>query len=426
MSFIRFTDLSQNSTNTDFQSTFSNTNLSGSSNLNSLSGEFEAMCRLVRMNLGEPVLTVEISNEQINSAFERSNLEYSRILSTIQIGNYFSTIMGLSREYSENDLKNILPYETFSFMRRNAKNYGIFGPTPVGGNVDIRRGYVSVTPGKQDYNIYTDLFDAETGLNLGNYVLSNSANPASVTIAKLYHNQPLSLNRGFDLWSSNNYNVLSTEMPIESYAGPNYSSYYVMPVWNDILRGQVNRQSDLVRRSNYSYNQFGNRLILLPTPKHAIKVFFEYFQDPDAFHSGMESLNHTSLSSSLTGSLSGGFDNTMDGINAFWNVPMKDINYEEMNPVSRQWIREYTIAICKELLGDIRGKYASIPLPNGDVQLNGADLVQRGIADQTRLREELKTDLEKFKKVNLMKEEAEMAQALNDQLKFFPLVIQMG
>ena len=207
----------------------------------SLSAESSEIARMVRYTLGEPTLTVEIDNSQIDSAFERANLEYSRILSTMQIGNYFSTIMGLSREYSEHDLKNILPYETFSYIRRYSKNYGIFGPNPVGGNVDVRRGYVSLTGGTQDYNIYTNLYDQQTGKTLGEYVLSHSASPASIVITKLYHEQPISMNRYFDPW--NTQIMLSNDFRVESYTMES-TQFYIMPVWNDILRGQVNRESD--------------------------------------------------------------------------------------------------------------------------------------------------------------------------------------
>lgn len=403
MSFIQFTDLSQYANDSDFTSLFSNTGLSGSTNLMSLSGEYSEIVKFVRFNLGEPVLTVEIDNNQINTAFERASLEYSRMLSMVHMSNYFSTVLGLSKDFNVNDLKVVMPGETFNYVRRYSKNYGIFGPEPVGGNVDMRRGYVSLSPGVQDYNIYTDLYDEETGLSINNYLESTSSSQKSIVITKLYHRQPLSLYRYFDPW--NTFNVLSNEFKIESYAA-NSSAFYIMPIWNDILRGQINRQSDLVRKANFSYNQFGDRLLLFPTPKNNTFVFFEYFQDPDAFN-----LKNDSASA---------------GISAAWNIPMSDITYEEMNPTARQWVREYTLALCREILGDIRSKYASIPVPNGDIQLNGSDLIQRGREDQSKLKEELRTDLEQFRKENIMEKEAKMAQSTNDQLKFFPLPIMSG
>lgn len=404
MSFTQFTDLSQYANDSDFTSLFSNTGLSGSTNLNSLSGEFSEIVKFVRFSLGEPILTAEIDNNQINVAFERASLEYSRLLSMVHMSNYFSTVLGLSRDFNDNDLKTVLPGETFNYVRRYSKNYGMFGPEPVGGNVDMRKGYVSLTGGIQDYNIYENLFDDETNLSLNNYLTSTSSSQKSIVITKLHYHQPLSLYRYFDPW--NTFNVLSNEFKIESYA-MNSSAFYIMPIWNDILRGQVNRQSDLVRKANFSYNQFGNRLLLFPTPKvDGLRVYFEYFQDPDAFN-----LQNDSASS---------------GISSIWNIPMTDITYEEMNPMSRTWVREYTLALCREILGDIRSKYASVPVPNGDIQLNGSDLIQRGREDQSKLKEELRTDLEQFRKENIMEKEAKMAQSTNDQLKFFPLPIMSG
>lgn len=421
MGFTQFYDLSQEAADTDFQSTFSNTGLPGSSDLTSLSGEFGEMVKYIRMSLGEPVLTVEISNDQIAVAYERASLEYSRILSMLQISNYISSFLGGSKSYTDNDLKNILPYETFSFIRRYAKNYGIFGPNPVGGNVDIRRGYVSLTAGVQDYNIYTNLYDNETNQTIGQYVLSNTSQPSSIVISKLYHDQPTSRYRNLDPWNSTA--LMSSDFRIESYTY-SQTSFYIMPVWNDVLRGQVLRQSDLVRKSNYSYNQMGNRLLIFPTPINSLKVYFEYFQDINAFETA--GINTALENSSLSSSLSAGNNSSLSGISGIWNSPMTDIHYDEMNPMSRQWVREYALALSREMLGDIRSKYASIPLPNGDIQLNGNDLVQRAREDQTKLKEDLKTDLEQFKKENMMEKETKVAQQLNEQLKFFPLLIDIG
>ena len=165
--------------------------------------------------------------------------------------------------------------------------------------------------------------------------------------------------------------------------------------------------------------------MLFPCPKDSnIRVYFEWFQDVNAFSSS-NPFENSGLSAGLTAT-GGNFDSSLSGINAFWNVPMTDINYGEMNPAARQWVREYTIALCREILGNIRSKYATLPLPNGDVTLNGSDLTQQGREDQTRLKEELRTDLDKFRKVNMLAEEAAMAQSTYDTLKFFPLPFIMG
>lgn len=412
MAFQRFVDLSQDHTDTQFNSLFSNTGLQGSSNLNSLSAESSEMVRFVRYKLGEPILTVELDNAQIDVLFEEANLEYSRILSTLQIANNFAEIFGLSQDYNAHDLKQKLPTETWSYLRRYSKNFGIFGPTPVGGNIASRRGYFECEVGKQDYNINTELTDEESGIAVGQYILNSpmSANNSGAIITKIHHYAPISLFRFFDPWNS--LNMMNQEFNIESYTMG--GQYYMLPVWNDILRGQVFKQSDQVRRSNFSYNQFGNKLQIMPCPKRAIKIYFEWFCEPDSM------VNPDGLPSAEAG-LTGSLSAVPPQINAMWNVPITDISYKEMNPVARQWIRQYTVALAKEALGLIREKYSTIPIPNGDVTLNGSSLISQSQTEMQRLREELKTDLEQFKKENLMKQEEDMMTSAYNQMKFFPL-----
>ena len=73
-----------------------------------------------------------------------------------------------------------------------------------------------------------------------------------------------------------------------------------------------------------------------------------------------------------------------------------------------------------EMLGRIRRKYASIPIPNGEVNLDGDALVGEGQEKQLALMDELKSDLEKVNNVELARGDAEMAQSLQDNMGFIP------
>jgi hypothetical protein len=414
--FNRFVDLSQPSVDEDFRSIWSNTGLVGSTDLTSLSAESSEIVRFVRYKLGEPVLTVELDNSQIYMAFEEASLEYSRTLNLIQISNQFANIIGLSQSYNIHDLKTAVPSPTFNFLQQYAKNYGALGPNPVGGNVDIRKGYFTASAYKQEYNIYNECYDKETNLTLGQYIAAGplSANNAGVHLTKLYHQPPISLYKYFDPFS--NYMLMDGSYAFESYRagglGTGTYNYYISPIWNDILRGTVLKQGDLVRKSNYSFNQMGDRLLIMPSPRQEVNIYFEWYVDQDAFDPNAGILGVLSSSSAYQ-------SNNL--INSLWNVPITDIHYNEMNTVAKQWIREYTVALCKELLGLIRNKFKTIPIPNGDVNLNGDDLIQQGRETMDKLKEELRTDLEQFKKENMMEKEAKMAEQAYTLLKYFPL-----
>jgi hypothetical protein len=58
-----------------------------------------------------------------------------------------------------------------------------------------------------------------------------------------------------------------------------------------------------------------------------------------------------------------------------------------------QWIKDYTLANCKIMLGQAREKFASIAGPQGGTALNGAALKSEGQADIDRLTLELTTQV---------------------------------
>jgi hypothetical protein len=56
-----------------------------------------------------------------------------------------------------------------------------------------------------------------------------------------------------------------------------------------------------------------------------------------------------------------------------------------------QWIKDYSLANCKVMLGQAREKFASIAGPQGGTALNGAAMKAEGQADIERLTAELVT-----------------------------------
>jgi len=58
---------------------------------------------------------------------------------------------------------------------------------------------------------------------------------------------------------------------------------------------------------------------------------------------------------------------------------------------AKQWIRDYTLANCKIMLGEARSKFQSIAGPQGGGSLNGNDLKSAGKEELTALDKELET-----------------------------------
>lgn len=65
-----------------------------------------------------------------------------------------------------------------------------------------------------------------------------------------------------------------------------------------------------------------------------------------------------------------------------------------MHSAYRAWIQKYATACAKEVLGQVRGKYATLPGPGGGAQLNGDKLIAQAEAEKTKLEEELMREIE--------------------------------
>ena len=99
------------------------------------------------------------------------------------------------------------------------------------------------------------------------------------------------------------------------------------------------------------------------------------------------------------------------------------MQYSKINGIGKRWIQKYTLALAKEVLGDIRGKYTTVPIPGNELTLNGTELITQGREEQTQLREELTLTLEELSRKGQMLRESEIAVAMQTQLAKVPLKI---
>jgi hypothetical protein len=103
------------------------------------------------------------------------------------------------------------------------------------------------------------------------------------------------------------------------------------------------------------------------------------------------------------------------------NFPLGNIPFTSINQPGRQWIRQYTLALCKELLGLIRSKFQNIPIPNAELQLNGEALVSQGREDKEKLVTQMKEFLENLTHQKMLENDALAAENLQKQLKYIPM-----
>ena len=122
----------------------------------------------------------------------------------------------------------------------------------------------------------------------------------------------------------------------------------------------------------------------------------------------------------------GSYDTGIQGVNNLNTVPFNNLPYENINSMGKQWIRKYALALCKEMLGQIRGKFTTMPIPGESVTLNHAELLGQAKEEQTQLKEKLAEMLKEVEYPALAKQDQELTDAATNVLKVTPLPIFVG
>jgi len=234
--------------------------------------------------------------------------------------------------------------------------------------------------------------------------VSESGN--TIEVRKVFYEAEPAITRYFDPYAGTgdgSYNML------DSFGMGNYSpgiSFMMMPVYADILKIQAIDFNDQIRKSAYSFQLRNNKLKIFPIPEEDYTLHFEYILKKDR-------------------------DNTLQGnsegvITDISNAPYDNMEFKEINDVGKQWIKKYALALCKELLGTIRSKYASLPIPNAETTLDGDTLRNEATAEKEFLMTQLKELLEKTGRKALLEADKDEAQFVQEKLQKVPYPIYIG
>jgi len=358
--------------------------------------EADSLITFVKRKLGDDILSVELTKKQIWATFEESFCEYGSIINQYQAKSQLANLVGSSTG-SMSGSEQRFPRENFEFMLRRAEPYAM--DAGLGGSYNTISGSIDITKNKQDYDLYTELKDAD-----GNTIFSNSLNSPQtrMKIMEVFHFSPSNAYRFFDTTSAVNY--LANEFAFESYTPE--TIFYILPLFEDVLRGGMLDMSTRVRRSNYSYRITGTKIRVYPTPTgdpvKPKKIWIRVAFSPDPMKPSYD-------------------DSTIYGVSNLSNVPFGNLTYSLINSIGRQWIRQYALALSKEILGLIRSKFSTVPIPGADLTLNGTDLISQGREDQTNLKTKLAEMLEELTYSKMLEDEATASENLTRILKNIPI-----
>ena len=361
--------------------------------------EADNMVDFTKRKLGHPVMEVHLSSSQVYAALEEACLEYSAQVNSYQAKSTLANLLG-SPTGTLSGTENKYTQSTFALEQKLADAYAT--EAKVNSNQPVYSGSIQLHTGQQVYDMQA-LLAADPNSPL--YDPSGSI-IGRIRFREVYHRSPLQAYRFFGTTSGLNY--LNSQFRFESFTPE--TLFYLLPIWEDILRGMQFKTSNNVRRSNYSYALHNNKLCLYPVPQMDVNLWFTYTVDQNATEPPSGSLAAL----------------TYNGVSNLSNVPFGNIQYSNLNSIARHWIRRMAFALSKEIEGQIRAKMATIPIPNGDLTLNGPELIADARAEMETLRAELKDILEETTYAKLMEREAQMAQYLEETWKKVPMGIFIG
>ena len=343
--------------------------------------------------LGYPIVEVELQDVQFYACYEEAITEYSAQVNQFNIRDNMLALQG--QETGSGTTKTDLTHRKLTpTIGRNiqlAEQYG--SEAGVGGTVDFKTGSIEITSGSQVYDL--DALYAQ---------VSESGN--AIEIRKVHYEGSPAITRYFDPYAGTgdgSYNML------DSFGWGNNSpavQFMMMPMYADLLKVQAIEFNDQIRKSAYSFELRNNKIRIFPNPTSTYTLHFDYIVKKDR--------NNT-------------LQGTSDGvITDFSNAPFNNMAFANINEVGKQWIKKYGLALCKELLGTIRSKYTSLPIPGAETTLDGDTLRTEAATEKETLVTQLREMLEQMSRKALLEADKDEAEFLNEKLNKVPIPIFIG
>ena len=342
--------------------------------------------------LGYPLVDVELQDINFYACFEEAVTAYGNEVYLYKIRENYLSLEG-------NPTGSVLNTEvitpTLGNEIRIAKTYGTEAGS--GGDTEYYSGSIPLSTGVQDYDL-TSWSQASASLSPGD----------SIEIKRLFYEAPPAITRFFDPYAGTGTGLQSL---MDTFGFGQYSpgvNFLLMPVYHDLLTMQAIEMNDEIRKSAYSFELVNNKLKLFPIPTQDATLYFQYVK--------VSERDSVIKDGEASGSL----------ISNISNVPYENPTYGQINTVGRQWVYQYTLALAKEMLGYIRGKYQTVPVPGAEVTLNGSDLLLAANNEKTSLLEQLRGTLEETSRKNQLERKSQESEFLKSDLTNVPMVIYIG
>ena len=347
----------------------------------------DKVAKFCATRLGYPLMDVELQSGSFYACFEEAITVYGNEVFQYKIRENYLNVEGSS---TGSAINNQLIEPNLDRFVTIAKNYGT--EAEVGGNVTKYTGSLALTASIQNYD-------------LNQWAIDNSIT-GGIEVRRIFYEAPPAIIRYFDPYAGTGAGVQSL---LDAFGFGQFSpgvNFMLMPASYDVLKMQAIEFNDQIRKSAFSFELINNQLKIFPIPAEPANLIFHYYKKTDK-----SAIN---------------FNNDSSLVTTPAEVPYNNPTYEYINSVGRQWIFQYTLALAKELLGYIRGKYTTVPVPGAEATLNQADLLAAATAEKDALITNLREMLAETSRGAQMEAQANEADFLRKTLNEVPLTIHIG
>ena len=352
--------------------------------------------------LGYPIMEVELQDLNFYAAFEEAITTYGNELYAYQVRDNMLTLEGAPTNTSVN---NALITPNMATVVRLSQQYG--EEAGVGGNVTYYSGALALTPGVQEYNLME-------------WAVSQSIT-GSIEIKKVFYQGIPAVNQMYAPYGLGAFGGLGG-VPAAGiyggiYGGGYGGGYLMMPVAFDAAVVQGIELSNTIRLSAFTFEIINNRIKIFPIPNDQDTrngfIWFEYIKTQERIANSI---------SQPTGNI----NNPDYVVTNPSNAPYTNPTYALINSIGRQWIFEYCLALCKEMLGYVRGKYSTVPIPDQNMTLNQADLLSAATAEKQALVERLRAYFDDMSQKSLLERRKDESEFRRQEINNVPMTIYIG
>ena len=340
--------------------------------------------------LGYPIVEIELQDLNFYAAFEEAITTYGNEIYAYQVAENLLTLQGAPTTTAPGN--NELVQGSLSNVILLSNQYGT--EAGVGGTVSWYTGSLTLTPGVQNY----DMKSWATSQNI----------QGGIEIKRIFYENTPAITRYFDPYAGAGAGMMSM---MDSMGFGGYSpamNFMLMPLSYDLQKFQMIEFNDQIRKSQYSFELVNNMLRLFPIPNGGVDTLrFEYILLSDRNQPYVERNGQSIITNAS-------------------NVPYTNPTYTTINSIGRQWVFEYGLAIVKEILGYVRGKYSTVPIPGAEVTLNQGDLISAATTEKQALIERLRAYLDTTSRKVLLENKSLEAEYQNKTIAQVPMTIFIG